>query len=314
MRMLAPIAFVSKISEDAQKAWVKALQAVMPDEKIVLYNDIADRSLVDIAVVANPEVTELIHLPNLKWIQSLWSGVDQLIGLQALSNIPIVRMVDPQMSKIMAEAVLAWVLYLHRGMPTYAKQQQEKLWQQIPYIRAENRTIGLLGLGELGFAASEVLSNVGFKVLGWSRNEKEFENIETYIGTEGLTKILAKSDIIVCLLPLTLETRNLLNHATLPKMKRGSSLINFGRGELVRIDDLLDVLDKGHLSHAVLDVFNVEPLPEKSEIWEHPKITVLPHISAPSDMETSAKIVAQHIQNYRKHGAIPVSVNKAKGY
>ncbi len=312
--MLAPLVFVSKLPDEDQKIWLKALREQMPNETILPYSELKDRHGVDVAIVCDPDVNELIQLPDLRWIQSLWAGVDQLVNIQALSAIPIVRMVDPQLAKVMAEAVLAWTLYLHRDMPTYAHQQREKIWKELPYVRAEQRVVGILGLGALGYEAASVLTRSGFSVLGWSRSEKEFEDFDILVGQEGLIEVLRRSDIIVCLLPLTNETQNLLDRNAFSKMKSGASLINFGRGGHVRIDDLVKALDAGQLSHAVLDVFNVEPLLETSVLWEHPKITILPHISAPTDIDTAAQIVAKNVKAYRSKGEIPVAVNRARGY
>ena len=312
--MVAPIAFVSNIYGEYQQEWLKVLSSAMPDEQIIPFADLPDKNSVEIAIVAEPDVTDLATLPNLRWIQSLWAGVDNLLSKQALKSIPIVRMIDPQMAETMAEAVLTWTLYLHRNMPDYIRQQREKVWREQPYHRPEKRTIGILGIGALGYVAAQKLLQARFQVIGWSKSEKEFADIETFIGQEGLFQVLRQSDIIVCLLPLTIETRNLLYAKTLSKMKRGASIINFGRGELIRTDDLIRAIDIGHINHAVLDVFPVEPLPQTSPLWEHPGITVLPHISAPTDKETASQVVAQNIRHYRKTGDIPVSVNKTKGY
>ena len=230
------------------------------------------------------------------------------------SPIEVVRLIDPTLSKTMSEAVLAWSLYLHRDMPRYAKQQKNKLWQQHQYVPASARRIGILGLGELGQASAKQLQQNGFQVMGWSRTAKSLANIDTYQGDFGLTDMVSKSDILVCLLPLTRATRGLVNKAILAQLPQGSSIVNFSRGGIVDTDALLYSLNCNHLSHAVLDVFEHEPLTPSSKLWQHPDITILPHISAPTNLNSACEIVANNILNFRATGQIPKSANKVRGY
>lgn len=310
------IALVTRIPDEAERLWLKALSLTMPDETIVSFRQLDEegRAAVDIAIVANPDPADLAQLPGLKWIHSLWAGVERLVGELGDSNLPVVRLVDPQLGRTMAEAVLAWSYYLFRDMPAYARFQRERNWQQLPYRRPQQVTIGLLGLGALGEAAAQRLTGAGFKVIGWSRSAKDVEAVETFSGDDGLDELLSRSDILVCLLPLTPETRGLLNAERLALLPANASLINFARGPIVVSNDLLQALDAGHLSHAVLDVFDVEPLPADGPFWNHPGITVLPHISAPTDRDTAAEIVAANIQAYRRTAALPSLVDFARGY
>jgi glyoxylate/hydroxypyruvate reductase A len=227
---------------------------------------------------------------------------------------PIVRLVDPQLSWTMAEAVLAWTYYLFRDMPAYAAQQREQRWNQLPYRRADQTTVGILGLGTLGTAAAARLQDAGFGVVGWSRSPKQLADIEAYSGPEGLDSVLSKADILVCLLPLTGNTTGMIDAAFLSRLKPGVSLINFARGKVIVAADLLAALDQGHVKHAVLDVFEVEPLPAEDPLWRHPAVTILPHISAPTDVDTAAAIVAANITHYRLTGQLPPTVNMAQGY
>ena len=310
------IALVTRIPDEAEQLWLEALSLRMPDEKIVSFRHLEgeDRAAVDIAIVANPDPMDLARLPGLKWIHSLWAGVERLVSEIGDSTLPVVRLVDPQLSRTMAEAVLAWTYYLFRDMPTYARFQRERSWQQLPYRRPDQITIGLLGLGALGEAAAHRLSDAGFKVIGWSRSAKNIEGIETHSGDDGLNTVLRRSDILVCLLPLTSATRELLNAEKLALLPANASLINFARGSIVVSEDLLQALDTGRMSHAVLDVFDVEPLPKDAPFWTHPRITVLPHISAPTDRETAAAIVADNIRTFRRTAKLPSIVDFARGY
>jgi glyoxylate/hydroxypyruvate reductase A len=314
--MTNPIALVTRGDAATQEEWRAALAAAMPEETILPFSVLSaeQRRQADIAIVANPDPADVAALPNLAWVQSLWAGIERLVGELGADAPPIVRLVDPELSRAMAEAVLAWTLYLHRDMPAYAGQQRRRVWQALPY-RAPSRTrVGLLGLGALGAAAAACLLRAGFSVEGWSRSEQTLPGIETATGAAGLSGLLAHSDIVVCLLPLTAETCGLLDRARLAQMKPGASLINFARGPIVVTPDLIAALDSGHLAHAILDVFDVEPLPPDSAFWDHPRVTVLPHISAPTDRVTAAGIVAANVRRYRASGRCPDAVDRARGY
>lgn len=310
------IPFVSCMDDDDKDEWLTALRASMPEYQICDLADLAieERARAEVAIVANPDITDLAELPNLRWVQSLWSGVEHLVAKRPNSNIQIVRMSDPQLAETMAEAVLAWTLYLHRDMPRYQLQQAARIWRQHDVIPAGERTVSVLGLGKLGKAAVVKLVSHGFTVCGWSQNKTEIAGAETYCGAGGLESVLRRSNIVVILLPLTEQTRGLMNERTLSLMPRGSSLINFARGAVVVSNDLLALLDQCHLDHAILDVFEIEPLPNESPLWSSPKVTVLPHISAPTNRITASAIVAKNIRAFLKHGVIPESVDRERGY
>lgn len=284
--------------------------------KVVLASTLSDseKSQCEIAIVANPEPDVLADFPKLVWIQSLWAGVERLVAEIPSPSFEIVRLVDPCLAKTMAEAVVAWSYYLHRDMPLYATQQQEKQWLQHSVCLASECTIGVLGLGELGRASTEKLMLNGFNVLGWSQHKKSLINVQCFNGLDGLHHVISHCDIVVVLLPLTEETRQLLNRDLFLKMKQGAAIINFARGNIVNQNDLVTALDEKMLSHAVLDVFAQEPLPIKDELWQHPNITVLPHISAPTNPKTACEIVKKNIECYVLTGKIPKSVDVKKGY
>ncbi len=313
--MGSPIAFLTR-DRAGTSAWCGALLASMPSETILPFADLtaADKASVEIAIVTNPDPAEVAELQGLVWIHSLWAGVERLLDELGPAAPPIVRLVDPELARTMAEAVIAWTYFLQRDMPAYRRQQEQGVWAQRAYKHPRDITIGLLGLGALGAAAAARLTGAGFSVKGWSRSPKKFEGMETYSGEAALDAVLSTSDIVVCLLPLTSETRGLINARRLAKMKHGASLINFSRGPVVVAEDLIAVLGADHLSHVVLDVFDVEPLPKASGFWSHPKVTVLPHISAPTDRDTAAAIVAANIQAYRVAGTVPATIGATRGY
>tara|TARA_R110000803_G_scaffold59281_2_gene117818 strand:+ start:1302 stop:2237 length:936 start_codon:yes stop_codon:yes gene_type:complete len=310
------IPFISQLPEPEQATWIAALNQALPNESIVHISDMpaAKKLHCQLAIVANPDITQLTEFENLLWLHSVWAGVENLMISLADSAIEVVRLIDPILSQTMAEAVLAWSLYLHRDMPLYAKQQKSQHWQQHPHLLASDRRIGILGLGELGQASAEQLKKNGFKVMGWSRTAKTMANIATYSGADGLTEMLKQSDILVCLLPLTSATQGLINKTLLMQLPKSSRIINFARGGIINTPELLHMLELGHISHAVLDVFDHEPLSVNSELWQHPNITVLPHISAPTNLNSACEIVAKNITRFRITGEIPQSVDKINGY
>lgn len=314
--MASPIAFVSRTTDANVAEWVSMLSAALPDEAILPFQSMnsEQRAQAEIAIVANPDPADIAGLSGLKWIHSLWAGVERLVSELGALAPPIVRLTDPELSRVMAEAVLAWTYYLHRDMPAYRDNQKQSLWKEIEYRHPGDVTVGILGLGALGSAASERLRQAGFETIGWSRSAKTLPGVDTLSGEAGLTRLLSRSDIVVCLIPLTDETRGLLGSKRLNQMKRGASIINFARGAVIASDDLVRALDDGHISHAVLDVFETEPLDPNSIFWNHPKVTVLPHISAPTNRRTSAAIVAANIRRWRQSGQLPATVDMASGY
>jgi glyoxylate/hydroxypyruvate reductase len=308
--------FLSRSGADAQALWIDALQRAMPTERIVAFDQLSDdeRQSATVAIVANPEPSQLAQLPSLRWIQSLWAGVERLLNEYHNESVAIVRLEDPQLVATMTEAVLAWTLYLHRDMPAYAAQQRAREWRQLPFRLPSERCVAVLGLGNLGRSATTALRSAGFKVIGWSRSAAQVKNVETFAGDDALDVVLARADIVVCLLPLTDQTRGLLNAKRFAQMKTSASLINFGRGAIVNTNDLIAALDRDQLNHAVLDVFEVEPLPTESALWNHKRVTVLPHISAPTHPASASQIVAKNISAYRSHGEIPKAVDRRVGY
>ncbi|SAK97987.1 D-isomer specific 2-hydroxyacid dehydrogenase [Caballeronia pedi] len=314
--MSSTIAFLSRMSAEYQTPYLASLRSALPEETIQPLHALtpAQRTETTIAIVANPAPEDVAALPNLAWIQSLWAGVEQLVAGLPAGGPPVVRLVDPEMSRTMAEAVLAWTYYLHRDMPRYTRQQSMRVWRQHAYRKPSQFSVGLLGLGALGTEAARALVNAGFVVRGWSRSPRTAPGVETFAGEAGLDAVLASSDVVVSLMPLTAQTAGLLDAKRLHAMKPGAGLINFSRGPIVVMQDLVAALDRGHLSHAVLDVFDIEPLPTTSGLWEHPNVTVLPHISAPTDQQTAARVIAANIREYRLSGRIPGNVDIVRGY
>lgn len=314
--MAEPIAFLQNFAPEPRAAYLGALRAAMPAEIVLPYDEIDrdQRAAVRIGIAATTSRAELAELPNLLLVHSLWAGIDRLVAELGDKAPAVVRLVNPEQARRMGEAALAWCLYLQRDMPAYAAQQAGKVWRQLRYRPPSSIAVGVLGLGVMGAAAITRLREASFQVTGWSRTRQSLSGVETMAGPDGLAHLLGASDIVVCLLPLTPETSRLLNAERLASMKPGAALINFSRGEIVAEDALLAALDSGQIGHAVLDVFEREPLPVASRLWMHPSVTVLPHISAPTDAASTAAIIAGNIAQFRRDGTLPRTVDVSRGY
>ncbi len=314
MKKIVP--FVSGCDEETTNLWLEHLQGQMSEYKIILFEELSEEQKLSstVAIVANPNTKDIAQLKNLKWIQSLWAGVEKLLQDLPNSSFKIVRMTDPQLANTMAQSVLAWTLYLHKNIPLYLKQQKQKQWKQHIETLPEERNILVLGLGNLGKESAKKLKENGFSVSGWARSKKEIEGVITFYGNDGLTQALKSADIVVCLLPLTDETKNLLDRSKLDLLHKKASIINFARGAIIDYEYLAKKLNNKELSHAVLDVFDIEPLATSSSLWENENITVLPHISAPTNMKTASKIASKNIIEYFEKGILPTFVDTKKGY
>jgi glyoxylate/hydroxypyruvate reductase A len=294
-------------AEDPE-VWVPALCAALPGERIS--TEVADRGAVDVAIVAAPPAGAVRDLPALRLVQSLWMGVDALLG-EVPRGVPLARMVDPGMTAEMPEAALASVLYLHRCHDVYARQQAARSWRQWPQRATGDRSVGVLGLGELGARAAGLLGRFGFRVHGWSRSGKGLEGVTV---TTALEDVLRASEILVNLLPLTAETRGLLDASRLGLLPRGAGVVNLARGEHVVEADLLAALSSGQVRHAVLDTFAVEPLPSEHPFWAHPRVTVLPHVAAQSTLEGCVPVVAENVRRLRAGEPLLHLVEASRGY
>ncbi len=316
--MLIP--FIADIDPEEERIWLHTLTAALQSLPVAIElrpsRQIADRDARDLqyAIVANPTPAELRRFPALVWVQSLWAGVEKMMKMPELANIAVVRMTDPELARVMAEAVLAWTLYLQRDMPAYLRQQREHRWQQHLYRAPAKCRVGVLGTGNLGRAALERLRANGYALSSWSRSASQIDGVQHHAGLERLSELLGQCDILVNLLPLTPDTAGLLDAERLAQCKPGAALINFGRAGTMDYAALRQALDSGHLSHAVLDVFDTEPLPADSPLWDHPAITLLPHISGPTDFASASRIACDNLEHYLCAGCLPEAVDFARGY
>src|SRR5947209_2554620 len=281
--------------------WQARFLALEPRREVRIWPDRAgDPADVGYVCAWTPPPGLFAQFPHLKAIFSLGAGVDHLTGDPLLPAVPLVRVVDRDLTARMTEHVVLHVLLHHRRLRLYERQQRERVWHEHAQPAASEVAVGILGLGVLGRDAAEVLARIGFRVAGFGRTEKSLPDIETFHGDAGLDAFLARTEILVCLLPQTRATEGILHLKLLRKLKRdgalgGAYLINAGRGMLQVDADILAALEEGTLAGASLDVFPTEPLPPESPLWAHPKVVITPHNAAVSDPRALAKYVLTQI-------------------
>src|SRR5580704_10722250 len=309
------MAILFRSTPAATERWRPLLADLLPHRDIRFWPDIGDPAAIDYALVWQPEPGLLASLPNLKLIFGLGAGIDHLVRDQALPRqVPIVRLVDPYMTDAMSEFVTLSVLRLHRQDLDYLAQQRAAQWLERDQKNAAERPVGILGFGTLGQAAGRKLKSLGFPVAGWSRSMKAVAGFATHAGAAGLDALVAQSEVLVCLLPLTAATEGILNADLFSGLPRGAGLVNAGRGGHLVEADLIPALDAGQLSGAVLDVFREEPLPSEHPFWRHPRIVVTPHIAAETHPPTAAKIIGEAIGRFEAGLPVANLVDWARGY
>jgi Phosphoglycerate dehydrogenase and related dehydrogenases len=300
--------------------WARELAVHAPDRPVVLAPDGEADPSIDYALVWKPEPGLLARLPNLKVIFSLGAGVDHVFLDPALPDVPIVRIVSPDLTARMSEYVVWQVLDHHRYGPSYRRQQAERVWHEFREQRAAaDITVGIMGLGELGRDAAAKLRAIGFRVTGWSRAARAVEGVNTYAGEAGLGAFLASADIFVVLLPLTPDTSGILNRDLFAGMTRRGPLgapvlINAGRGKLQVEADILAALDEGLLGAVTLDVFATEPLPSDSPLWTHPKVTITPHAAAASVPSSLIGPIVAQMEAFERGEPLLNLVDRKAGY
>ena len=306
---------VVRVGNVRESWWRDALQALLPGVEVRQWDDPGDRAAVDYAVVWKPPAGGLKTFPNLKAIVSMGAGIDHLLADPELpTHLPIIRTVGPDLTQRMREYVLLHVLRFHRRLPEIEASSAKKEWNQIITPTAPNRAVGILGLGNMGADCARHLAAIGFAVHGWSRRAKEIEGVTCHHGPAGLDALLAKAEILVCLLPLTPATAGILNRDLFAKLPQGACLINAGRGRHLVEEDLIPALDSGQLGGATLDVLQVEPAAEDHPFWSHPKILLTPHIASLIDPEAGARIIAENIRRHMAGDTVPDRVDPAQGY
>jgi glyoxylate/hydroxypyruvate reductase A len=296
------------------EVWLGPIRRRLPDLDCLVWPDVPDPEAIEFALVWGPQAGVLKRFRNLKAIFSTGAGVEHIFADPELPDVPVVKAVDRLLTKGMTEYVLLHVLRWHRRLDHLHAAQAERRWTSFATPDTPNTTIGILGVGEIGSDSARALAAIGFRVAGWSRTPKALPGIESFHGPEQLAPFLGRCDHLVCLLPLTPETRGLLNRRTLALLKPGAFLINAGRGPIIVDDDLLAALDSGQLAGATLDVFHSEPLPLEHPFWSHPKVLVTPHNASDSVPATIAADIAANISGFRAGQPLKHVVSRARGY
>jgi glyoxylate/hydroxypyruvate reductase len=286
----------------------------MPDLPFRIWPDTGDVAEIDYLVAWTPSAELIASLPNLKILFSVGAGVDQL-NLDAVPpSVDVVRMIDPGIVEGMTEYVTFATLALHRHMIDYVAAQSQGRWQPLRAVPARNRHVGVMGLGSLGRAALDQLAHFGFPLSGWSRSRAGIEGVTCYAGPDELEPFLQRCDILVCLLPLTEETRGILCRSTFDALPKGAGIVNAGRGGHLIERDLLDALDRGQLSGAVIDVLNTEPAAADHPFWSHPRILLTTHSAAQTMAETAGPVLLDNVRRHRAGEPLVGLVERRRGY
>lgn len=294
----APTTVLLVSAHDDPAPWRRALANHLPEAEVRVWpDDDLDPGAVDVALVWKPPPGLLASFPNLKAVINLGAGVDALLGDETLpENVALARLVDPLLTAGMTEYVVHGVLHFHRAFPAMAAAQAARRWEPVIAPHTAATGVGILGLGELGQNAAHALVALGFDVAGWSRRPKTLPGVKNFVGRAALDDFLARSRILVCLLPLTADTEGILNAGLFAKLPPGATLINAGRGGHLVEEDVIPALDAGVLDGAMLDVFRHEPLPTEHPFWGHPKIIVTPHIASLTVAKSAAPRLADSIR------------------
>ena len=296
--------------------WGDALKSALRDAGVKAEIEFSCSSPSDYDyVVYSPDggLRDFARFSNLKAVLSLWAGVETLAGNPTIA-CPVCRMVDPGMIEGMTEWVVGQVLRHHLDLDRFLNVKPGEWLHHLAPPLARDRTVAILGLGQLGTASAHALSQLNFRVIGWSRTAKRIDGIDCRIGDRGLETTVSEAEIVVLLLPHTDSTENICNASLFAKFRRGAVLINSGRGALVNDGDLLDALDDGMLLNATLDVFRQEPLPEGHPFWSHPKVSVWPHIASDSQPGTASQVIAENIRRGEAGEPFLHLVDRNRGY
>ena len=300
--------------------WKQRFDEVCGDRRVWLVTEGGgDPTDVRYAAVWKPAPGELAAFPNLRVIFNLGAGVDALMADKSLPKVPLVRVAVGDLTHRMTEYVALHVLMHHRQELYLRESQRVKRWEPKYQWPAEAVSVGIMGLGTLGSDSAEVLRRLGFRVAGWSNSLKAIDGVECFHGKAQLDAFLRRTDILVCLLPLTPDTRHILNRDLFSKLNRTGPmgapvLINAGRGGLQNEADILSCLDDGTLGAVSLDVYATEPLPSDSPFWTHPKVVLTPHNAADTDPDEISRYVAQQIKHFEAGGPLENLVEPARGY
>jgi glyoxylate/hydroxypyruvate reductase len=312
--MAGAIAYISRDTDGV--AWEKLLtEALGPLDFRRLRDGLGNTDDIEIALAWKPQPGLLASFKNLKMIVSLGMGVDHLLADDQLPHhVAITRIMDDGLVGQMAEFAIYWALWHHRDIAKYAASQRAKKWKPEEFVDSIDRPVGIMGLGTIGTDTAKKFAMLGFPTMGWSRTAKTVPGVTTFHGRDSLPPFLDRSAILVNVLPLTRETRGILDKSLFDALPKGAFVVNMGRGGHVVDDDLLAALDSGHLAGAALDVFNTEPLPADHPYWSHPKVHITPHMAGYTNPRTASPGVIENIKRLRKGQPLLHTVDPKTGY
>jgi glyoxylate/hydroxypyruvate reductase A len=295
-------------------AWARFFAEAAPDIAFHVWPHTGPLEEIEYVVAWQAPTDLLASLPNLKVLFSSGAGVDHVDFSAVPPRVEIVRMVEPGIINGMVEYATLSVLALHRDLLDYIALQAAGAWRTIEVLPASERTVGVMGLGVLGQAVLERLRAFGFKLRGWNRSARQIEGVKTFAGDETLAEFLGGCDILICLLPLTAQTRGVLGRSVFRALPRGAAVINVGRGGHLDQAALIEALDAGQLSRAILDVTDPEPLPPESPLWRHPRVLVTPHIASMTQPATAAPRLLENLRRHQRGEPLRDVVDRARGY
>jgi len=309
------MALIIRIGPAREQWWQDHLQSLLPEIECRRWDDPGDPDEIEYAVVWRPPAGGLKRFRNLKCIVSVGAGIDHILSdPERPRHVPIIRTTGDDLTQRMREYVCLHVLRHHRRLPEIDDIQKSKEWRQTVNPPAYQRRVGIMGLGNLGSDAAATLSVIGFDVAGWTRRPKEIARVENFSGTDDFEPFLARTEILVCLLPLTEATRGILNDSLFSALPRGACLINAARGEHLVEQDLLAALEDGRIDYATLDVFHEEPLPPDHPFWDHPRVLVTPHVASLIDPVAGGAAIAGNLRRFIAGEPVPDLVDLRQGY
>lgn len=309
------MALLIKPGRDPAEKWVEAIGAELPDLEMRVWPEAGDRADVEYLIANALPPGDFATFPNLRFVASTSAGVDRLLSDPDLPrDVPIVRSINAQRTATMGAWVCYHVLRHHRRFDEYPANQAKKAWEHLPYPPPEAVGVGVMGLGTLGTFAARRLGEFMYDVAGWSRSPKSIEGVRSYAGPEQFPEFLARTDILVSMLPGTPETCDLLDAEAFARLPEGAYVINSGRGNVIDEAALIAAIDSGHLSGAALDVYKTEPLPEDHPFWSHPRIFMTPHYASFGSAKYGAAVVVENIRRARAGHPLTDVVDKAAGY
>ncbi|MCY1283808.1 Glyoxylate/hydroxypyruvate reductase A [compost metagenome] len=295
-------------------AWADYFAEHAADLDFRVWPDAGDLSEIEYLIAWQAPAEFIAKLPKLKVLFSSGAGIDHVDFSAVPAHIPIVRMVEPGIINGMVEYVSLAVLALHRDFFDYVAAKAARTWEPLEVPPASSRTIGVMGMGSLGSAVLQRLAAYGFRLRGWNRSPRLVDGVESFAGPDQLQPFLAGCDILICLLPLTPATKGILNRELFSALPAGAALINVGRGPHLVDADLLEALDSGQLSRAILDVTDPEPLPADHPFWAHPRVFLTPHVASMTQPETAAPILMENVRRHQRGEPLSDVIDRSRGY